>query len=99
MNACPFFLAKVAAKEGPLMEQPVEEVTREESVEQVEPKGVYDLHIKVPDEMRTTLRDAAELAYRMGSIPKPDLVNLMNLFIGWGMTVLKKQWLDRVGYR
>ena len=30
------------------------------------------------------LKDAAELAYRMGSIPKPDLVDLMNLFIGWG---------------
>ena len=27
-----------------------------------------------------------------------DLVDLMNLFIGWGMAVLKKQWLDRIGY-
>ena len=36
---------------------------------------------------------------KMGDIPKPDLVELMNLFIGWGMTVLKKKWLDRVGYK
>lgn len=81
------------------MEPPAEVVTTEEPGEQVEPKGVYDLHIKVPSEMRAVLRDAAELAYRMGSIPKPDLVDLMNLFISWGMTVLKKQWLDRTGYR
>ena len=49
--------------------------------------------------MRQKLRDYAELAYKMGDIPKPDLVNLMNLFISWGMAVLKKKWLDRVGYR
>ena len=36
---------------------------------------------------------------RLESIPKPDLVNLMNLFISWGMTVLKQKWLDRSGYR
>ena len=27
--------------------------------------------------MREKLRDAAEVAYRMGDIPKPDLVDLM----------------------
>jgi hypothetical protein len=64
-----------------------------------EPKPDYDLHIKVPAEMRQTLQDCAELAYKMGDIPKPSQVNLMNLFIGWGMAVLKKKWLDRVGYR
>ena len=81
------------------MEQRVEEVTRGEPAEEAQPRSEYDLHIKVPNEMRGTLKDAAELAYKMGSIPKPDLVDLMNLFITWGMTVLKKQWLDRVGYR
>jgi hypothetical protein len=30
---------------------------------------------------------------------QPDLVGLMNLFIGWGMEIQKKKWLDRVGYR
>ena len=35
----------------------------------------------------------------MGDIPKPDLVNLMNLFITWGLSIQKKKWLDRVGYR
>lgn len=64
-----------------------------------EPKPTYDLHIKVADEMRTTLRDAAELAYLMGDTPKPDLVDLMNLFIGWGLAIQKRKWLDRTGYR
>ena len=64
-----------------------------------ETKPDYDLHIKVPAEMRQKFRDSAELAYKMGDIPKPDLVDLMNLFIGWGMEIQKKKWLDRVGYR
>lgn len=64
-----------------------------------EPKPEYDLHIKVPAEMRQTLKDAATLAYKMGDIPKPDLVDLMNLYIEWGMAVQKKKWLDRVGYK
>jgi hypothetical protein len=64
-----------------------------------EARSEYDLHIKVPADMRQKLRDCAELAYKMGDISKPDLVHLMNLFINWGMAVLKKKWLDRVGYR
>lgn len=83
------------------MEQQEEPLSTEESgvAVEVEPKaGTYDLHIKVPNEMRDTLKDTAELAYKLELIPKPDLVDLMNLFIGWGMVVLKKQWLDRVGY-
>ena len=81
------------------MEQQVEEVTSETMAKEDQPRAEYDLHIKVPSEMRERLKDAAELAYRLGGIPKTDLVDLMNLFIGWGMTILKKQWLDRVGYR
>lgn len=77
------------------MPQSIEEQVQEE----VQAKAEYDLHIKMPAEMRSTLRDAAELAYRLEDIAKPDLVDLMNLFISWGMTILKKQWLDRVGYR
>lgn len=64
-----------------------------------EPKQEYDLHIKVPAEMRQKLKDCAELAYKMGDTPKPDLVDLMNLFITWGMTVMHKKWLDRIGYK
>jgi hypothetical protein len=30
------------------------------------------------------------------SIPKPGLVDLMDLLIGWGMSILKK-WLYRAG--
>ncbi len=64
-----------------------------------EARSEYDLHIKVPADMRQKLRDCAELAYKMGDIPKPDLVDLMNLFISWGMAIQKKKWLDRVGYK
>lgn len=63
-----------------------------------EPAAEYDLHIKVPGEMRALLKDAAELAYRMKDIPKADLVDLMSLFIGWGLSIQKKKWLDRMGY-
>ena len=45
------------------------------------------------------LKDAAEIAYRLGDIEKPDLVDLMNLFINWGMSILKRKWLDRMGYK
>ena len=81
-------------------EQEVEATEVKATPEQApEARPEYDLHIKVPAEMRQTLRDCAELAYKLGDIPKPDLVDLMNLFIGWGMAVLKKKWLDRVGYK
>ncbi len=87
------------------MEQEAEEATAAEPTPEptpepsTEPKPDYDLHIKVPAEMRPILKDSAQLAYKMGDIPKPELVDLMNLFIGWGLTILKKKWLDRVGYR
>ena len=81
-----------------MTEPRVEEVPTPEPVETPEAKPDYDLHIKVPAEMRQVLRDSAELAFKLGDIPKPDLVNLMNLFIGWGLTIQKKKWLDRMGY-
>ncbi|MBC8273574.1 MAG: hypothetical protein H8E40_01190 [Chloroflexi bacterium] len=81
------------------MVQQVEEVPTPEPVETSEAKPDYDLHIKVPAEMRSILRDSAELAFKLGDIPKPDLVDLMNLFIGWGLEIQKQKWLDRVGYR
>ncbi|GAH84462.1 unnamed protein product, partial [marine sediment metagenome] len=67
--------------------------------EETEAKPDYDLHIKVPAEMRQMLKDSAELACKLGDIPKPDLVDLMNLFIDWGLHIQKEKWLDRVGYR
>ena len=82
------------------MEQEVEATEVAAASEQTpDAKSEYDLHIKVPADMRQKLKDCAELAYKMGDIPKPDLVNLMNLFISWGMAVLKKKWLDKVGYK
>ena len=59
----------------------------------------YGLHVVLAKEMRTVLKDAAELAYRMGEIQKPSIAALMNLFIGWGLSIQKKKWLDRMGYR
>ena len=82
-----------------MTQQQAEEVPTLEPVETSEAKPDYDLHIKVPAEMRQVLRDSAELAFKLGDIPKPDLVNLMNLFIGWGLQIQKQKWLDRVGYR
>jgi len=62
-------------------------------------QGEYGLHVTLAREMQPVLKDAADLAYEMGDIPKPDLVNLTNLFIVWGLSILKKKWLDRMGYR
>lgn len=59
----------------------------------------YHLHIEVPAEMKPILMETAELAYRMGQIPKPDLVDLISLFIGWGRTILKEKGLSYIGYR
>jgi len=67
--------------------------------EETEEKGEYGLHIRLAREMQPVLKDAADLAHKMGDIPKPDLVNLMNLFIVWGLSIQKKKWLDRMGYR
>lgn len=75
------------------------EVKEAEAEESQEKKPDYDLHIKVPAEMRSTLKDSAELAYKMGDIPKPDLVDLMNLYITWGLSIQKQKWLDRVGFK
>ena len=83
------------------MSQEAEEAAAAEATQEPtpEPKPDYDLHIKVPAEMRSVLKTSAQLAHKMGDIPKPELVDLMNLFIGWGLTIQKKKWLDRVGYR
>ena len=59
----------------------------------------YDMHVKLDNEMRLKLKDAAQLAYRMGNITKPDLADLIELVTGYGMAVLKQQWLGQVGYR
>jgi hypothetical protein len=59
----------------------------------------YGLHVVLDREMQSVLKNSAELAYRLGDIPKPSLVSLINLFIGYGLIILKKKWLDRVGYK
>jgi len=67
--------------------------------EQPTQPGEYSLHIRLAKEMQPVLKGAAELAHEMGDIAKPDLVDLINLFIGWGLSVQKKKWLDHMGYK
>jgi hypothetical protein len=56
--------------------------------------------MQLNSKVHLTLRDAAELACKVGSILKPDRVKLMNLFIGWGLNIQqKKKWLDLISYR
>ena len=62
-----------------------------------EPRPEHDLHVRIPGEMKDTLKSAVELAYKVNLIEKLDLALLINLFIGWGINVLKRLWLDRMG--
>jgi len=45
-----------------------------------EARQIYNPHIELADGMKQRLRDCAELAYKMGDIPKPDLVDLMPVY-------------------
>ncbi len=67
-------------------------------VEPAEAKADYGLHSKILSEMRGVLKDGAELGLHLVNIFKPDLVDLLNLFIGRGLSIQKKKWLDRMGY-
>ena len=87
-------LARLGLKAGE-----IPEIWNVEQAEKVGPAEKYDFHIEAPAELRQTLKDSAELAYHLGDIPKPNLVYLMNLFIGWGESILKRKWLDRMGYK
>jgi len=64
------------------------------------PVDEYEFHIRLhgPD-IDQKLKDATTVAYRLGLITKPTLAQLMNLFIVWGLALLKERWLERVGYR
>lgn len=48
---------------------------------------------------QSELTDAAELASELQVVPKPDLVDLIDLFIRRGVNVLKLQWNDYMGYK
>ena len=80
---------------------PPEETTEdpEAIVTEAETAQQYDFHIALHGEnIDGKLKDAATVAFRLGLITKPTMAQLMSLFIGWGLAVLKKQWLERVGY-
>jgi hypothetical protein len=44
------------------------------------------------------IRASAELANKMGDTLKSDLIDLMNPFTGWGLTIQKKKRLEWIGY-
>jgi len=72
----------------------------EATATEAKPEEQYEFHIKLHGtDIYEKLKDAATVAYRLGLITKPTMAQLMSLFIGWGLAILKKQWLERVGYR
>ena len=72
----------------------------EATATETKPEEQYEFHIRLHGEnIDEKLKDAATVAYRLGLITKPTMAQLMSLFIGWGLAILKQQWLDRVGYR
>jgi len=76
---------KEAPEATPLAEKPADE---------------YEFHIRLHGaDIDQKLKDAATVAYLLGLIAKPTLAQLMNLFIAWGLALLKERWLERVGYR
>lgn len=85
---------------------PTEETTTpptegsEATATEAKPEEQYDFHIKLQGtNLDEKLKDAATVAYRLGLITKPTMAQLMNLFIGWGLALLKEKWLAQVGYR
>lgn len=80
-------------------DHPTVESAEELTMTKAEDKDNYELHVLVPRQMQQTLKDAADLASRLGLIEKPELKDLMNFFINYGMAILKKTWLERAGYR
>lgn len=61
--------------------------------------GEYGLHIRLSPEIKKKIQISTELAFEMGEIDKQTLVELMALFIDWGIQILYKKWLARIGYR
>jgi len=56
-----FLFGEGCPEEGYSMEQQVEEVTAEQPSEEPQERAECDLHIKIPNEMRGTLKGVAEL--------------------------------------
>jgi hypothetical protein len=77
---------------------------KKQDPQKIEPKiepsvetKTYEVHIKIPNEMRTVLQTAAVLAHKMGNISKPELASLMSLYIAQGLAIQKRKWLNRMG--
>jgi hypothetical protein len=59
----------------------------------------YELHIRLERKMQQTLKQSAKLAYKLGLTTKPELAELMNLYIACGQEILKKKYLERMGIK
>ena len=68
------------------MKQELEQAAR---VELVEVKDDYDPRVKVANAMREKLIDAANLAHKLGGIPK-QLINLLILFMSPETNILRE---------
>lgn len=55
--------------------------------------------MRLPGETKERLKKLAELAYEMGLIPKPDLLDLTNLALTLVNEFIKQEGLKRMGYR
>jgi len=77
-----------------MVEQPAVEAAQ--VAEEAKP-GIYEIHIRVPREMQGKLKKAAVLANKLGLTPKPELAELMDLFVGWGLYFLHEEYLKRMG--
>jgi len=73
-----------------------EEVTEQQDVAVQER---YDLPIRISDVSRPKLIKSAHLAHQMRLIPNPSLTEPMNLYVKWGQELLRKTWLDKMGYK
>jgi len=66
---------------------------------QTEEAEIYEIHIRVPREMQDKLKKAAVLANKLGLTTKPELAELMDLFVGWGLNILHTEYLKRMGFK
>jgi len=49
--------------------------------------------------MQDKLKKAAVLANKLGLTSKPELTELMDLFVGWGLYLLNEEYLKRMGVK
>ena len=93
-------MEKTEVEDSGRKKEPAATEVAPETTESTEAKEAYEFHIRLHGEnIDQKLKDAATIAHGLDLIPKATLANPMSLFIGWGLSILKQQWLEKVGYR